>query len=88
VCYVASGLGAQLVSLMNVSLEEAIEIHARALSRRLQNDAPANARERAELLREKGDHEGHGIWLSVAEASERLLSEGEEPRPFQRPPGE
>jgi len=81
-------LGAQLVSLMNVSLEEAIEIHARALSRRLKSDAPANARERAELLRDKGDHEGHGIWLSVAEASERLLCQGEEPRHLQRPPGE
>jgi hypothetical protein len=70
----------QPVSLMNVSLEQAIEIHARALSRRLKSDAPANARERAAQLKEKGDHEGHLVWLNVAETSERLLSAGEEPQ--------
>jgi hypothetical protein len=75
----AANASAQLVSLMNVSLEQAIEIHARALSRRFKNDAPANARQRAAQLKEKGDYEGHLVWLDVAETSQRLLSAGEEP---------
>ncbi len=63
---------------MNVSLEQAIEIHARALLRRLRRDAPANARARATQLQEMGDHEGCSVWLMVAETSERLLECGEE----------
>lgn len=61
---------------MDVSLEQAIEIHARVLMHRLECEAPAKARERAADLQRVGDKEGHDVWLSVASAAERLLSEG------------
>ncbi|BBU62398.1 hypothetical protein MSC49_23330 [Methylosinus sp. C49] len=60
---------------MEISLEQAVEIHARALTRRLQRDAPGNARERAADLQTAGDSDGHSVWLRVAESAERLLSE-------------
>lgn len=60
---------------MEISLEQAVEIHARALTRRLRRDAPTNARERAGDLQRAGDSEGHGVWLRVAESAERLLGE-------------
>jgi hypothetical protein len=60
---------------MQISLEEAVEIHARALTRRLSKEAPVNARERATELQRVGDREGHGVWMRVAESAERLLSE-------------
>jgi len=60
---------------MEISLDQAVEIHARALTRRLQGDAPFNARERAADLERVGDNEGHGVWIRVAETAERLLGE-------------
>ncbi len=66
---------------MQISLEEAIEIHARALTHRLGEKAPFDARQRAVDLKQAGDHEGHVIWLSVAEAAEQLLREGDPPIP-------
>ncbi len=64
---------------MQISFEEALEIHARALTRRLGDKAPIDARQRAVDLKEAGDHEGHAVWLSVAETAERLLSESNPP---------
>lgn len=61
---------------MNISLEQAIEIHARVLMNRADTEAPAKARERAADLHRGGDEEGGKVWLSVADAAERLLSEG------------
>ncbi|MBG0811708.1 hypothetical protein IY145_20355 [Methylosinus sp. H3A] len=60
---------------MEVSLDQAVEIHARALTRRLEREAPSNARERAVDFQRAGDSEGHGVWLRVAETAERLLGE-------------
>jgi hypothetical protein len=60
---------------MEISLEQAVEIHARVLTHRLDREAPAKARERALGLRRAGDDEGHGVWLQVAETAERLLGD-------------
>lgn len=60
---------------MEISLEQAVEIHARVLTHRLDREAPAKARERALDLRFAGDEEGHGVWVRVAETAERMLDE-------------
>jgi hypothetical protein len=59
---------------MNVSLEQAIQIHAKALVSRHKHAAPAKAREHAGLLKANGDHEGHDVWLRVADAAEELAA--------------
>ena len=53
---------------MNVSLEQAIEIYAGVLKRRHKHHAPHIAREHARTLKYWKDHEGHDVWLRVAEA--------------------
>jgi hypothetical protein len=63
---------------MSISLDEAIEIHAEVLRRRHDREAPTRARERALALKYIGDHDGHAVWLKVAECAERLLSEFQE----------
>jgi hypothetical protein len=63
---------------MSISLDEAIEIHAEVLRRRHDREAPTRARERALALKYTGDHDGHAVWLKVAERAERLLSEVQE----------
>lgn len=60
---------------MEISLEEAIEIHARALTKRFAQRAPAAARQRAHRLKCSNDLEGHDVWRQVAEVAESLLSE-------------
>jgi hypothetical protein len=60
---------------MDISLEQAVEIHARALTHRLAREAPEKARERARALGHVGDSEGHGVWMQVADAAERLLDD-------------
>ena len=65
---------------MNISLDQAIEIHARVLMHRLNNKAPFCARRRAVALRQLGDEEGHTVWLSVAKTAERLLIDVEKPQ--------
>ncbi len=61
---------------MEVSLEQAIEIHARALNRRNGRSAPRKALEIANSYRAQGDHEGHRVWLRVGEIAEDLLKAG------------
>jgi len=59
---------------MNVSLEQAIEIHARALLKRLGRKRGAErAHDEAQRLRDAGDHEGHVVWSRVREKIETLL---------------
>ncbi|ATQ66625.1 MULTISPECIES: hypothetical protein [Methylosinus] len=58
---------------MEISLEQAVEIHARVLTHRLAGKAPSKARERALDLQRAGDDEGHEVWLKVADSAERLL---------------
>jgi hypothetical protein len=51
---------------MNVSLDQAIEIHARALKYRYGNRAPLLAKEKAYHCAARGDDEGRDVWLRVA----------------------
>ncbi|MCC3246273.1 hypothetical protein LG047_13245 [Methylocystis sp. WRRC1] len=60
---------------MNISLEQAIEIHARALVQRHKGKAPSNARVYADRLNGHRDCDGCAVWLGVASAAERILDE-------------
>jgi len=57
---------------MNVSLDQAIEIHAKALKHRFGNRAPLLAEERARHCATQGDDEGCAVWLRVAAVAEIL----------------
>jgi hypothetical protein len=58
---------------MEVSLDQAIEIHARVLKKRSGARAPGKAREKAEQLARGGDREGQLIWIRVGEKVETLI---------------
>ena len=51
---------------MNVSLNQAIEIHAKVLKYRFGNRAPLLAEEKAHHCAAQGDDEGRAVWLRVA----------------------
>jgi hypothetical protein len=70
---------------MKVSLEEAIEIHAKVLKSWHKDTAPTKARDHAAILKQNGDHEGHAVWLRVADVAERLGKEPEKPRSLAGP---
>jgi hypothetical protein len=57
---------------MNVSLNQAIEIHAKALKHRFGNRAALLAEERAHHCAAQGDDECHAVWLRVAALAEVL----------------
>ncbi|HMK91209.1 MAG TPA: hypothetical protein VK446_16455 [Methylocystis sp.] len=59
---------------MNVSLEQAIGIHARALKSRAGKKSPMLAKMRAHDLKAKGDIEGYRVWMLVCEQAERLVA--------------
>ena len=59
---------------MDISLDEAIHIHARALKGRAGGNSPMLARVRAGDLRDKGDLEGFRVWTRVGEQAELLLA--------------
>ena len=71
------GYGQSRYFPMNISLDEAIEIHVRALKHRWHKKPPPYARLRAATLKEAGDHEGHNVWILMAEVAERLLTEAQ-----------
>ena len=58
---------------MNVSLNQAIEIHAKALAHRFGDRAPLLAQEEAHDCSASGDNEGHAVWLRVAAVAEMIL---------------
>jgi hypothetical protein len=58
---------------MNISLEQAIEIHARALVSKFREGAPVTARRYAAARRDCGDPGGLDVWIAVALAAERIL---------------
>ena len=63
---------------MYVSLEQAIEIHGRALKHRKGAAAgAATAQEQASRCKAKGDDEGFEIWSRVSEAVVRLQQQSE-----------
>ena len=51
---------------MNVSLDQAIEIHARALKHRFGHRAALLAKEKAHHCAARGDDEGRAVWQRVA----------------------
>jgi hypothetical protein len=51
---------------MNVSLNQAIEIHAKALKYRFGKRAILLAEERADHCAARGDDEGYAVWRRVA----------------------
>jgi hypothetical protein len=59
---------------MEVSLEQAIEIHAKVLNRIHGKKASSDARKKANQLAEAGDQDGYRVWMKVGEAAERLQS--------------
>ena len=59
---------------LNVSLDQAICIHAKALMYRHGRAAPHQARLRGRDCSAKGDAEGHVVWEKVAAIAERLLA--------------
>ena len=61
-------------SAMNVSLDQAIEIHAKVLEHRTGYRAPGMAREKAHRCAVAGDHEGHVVWSRVAATADGLLT--------------
>lgn len=63
------------VRVMPITLDQAIEIHAKALRYRHGAKASRMAREKADQLATIGDREGFSVWLKVAEMTEALLVE-------------
>ena len=57
---------------MNVSLDQAIEIHAKALKHRYGERAPVLAEEKADHCAARGDDEGYAVWRRVAAVAEIL----------------
>jgi hypothetical protein len=51
---------------MNLSLDQAIEIHARALKYRFGHRASVLAKEKAHHCAARGDDEGRAVWQRVA----------------------
>ena len=71
---------------MNVSLNQAIEIHAKVLAHRFGDRAPLLAQEKAHHCSASGDDEGHAVWLRVAAVAEMLLKEKNRQQQSRRPP--
>ncbi len=65
---------------MNVSLDQAIEIHARALKHRFGNRAALVAEEKAHHCAARGDDEGDVVWQRVA-AVAGMLPDARDQRP-------
>jgi hypothetical protein len=66
---------------MNVSLNQAIEIHANALKLRFGKRAALLAEEKAHHCATRGDDEGYAVWLRVA-AVAKMLPEVRSLRPL------
>jgi hypothetical protein len=60
---------------MEVSLDQAIEIHAKVLKRVHGRKAPQKARKTADELAIVGDQDGCRVWLKVAESAAAMLSQ-------------
>ena len=59
---------------LHVSLDQAIDIHAKALTYRYGLTAPQRARLRGRDCSANGDREGHVVWDKVAAIAEQLLT--------------
>lgn len=61
--------------IADVTLADATEMFAKALRRRMGQDASMYARKRAAELHASNDYEGEEVWRAVADASENLRNE-------------
>lgn len=59
---------------MQVSLEQAIEIHAKVLNRIHGKMASSDARRKASQLAAAGDQDGYRVWMKVGEVADKLQS--------------
>ena len=59
---------------LHISLDQAIDIHAKALTYRYGRTAPYHARMRGRDCSVNGDREGHVVWEKVASIAEQLLT--------------
>jgi hypothetical protein len=59
---------------LHVSLDQAIDIHAKALTYRYGLTAPQRARLRGRDCSANGDREGHVVWDKVAAIAQQLLT--------------
>jgi len=57
---------------VSITLEQAIEIHARVMTLRFKGGAYEKACEWARALSGNGDLQGEAVWLSVADAIDRM----------------
>ena len=57
---------------MMISLDEAIEIHARVLIYRAGKNAIKRAKESADLCKRRGDLWGHDVWMKVAKTVDMI----------------
>ena len=57
---------------MSVTLDQAIEIHAKALKHQFGSRASRLAQEKAHNCAAQGNDEGHIVWLRVSIVAERL----------------
>jgi hypothetical protein len=57
---------------MNVSLTQAIEIHAKALKHRFGKRAALLAEENAHHCAARGDDEAYAVWRRVASVAEKI----------------
>lgn len=71
------------LSQMMVSLDQAIEIHARVLIFRAGQSAQKRAKDAALSCKTRGDLWGHDVWMKVATTIDELKSKPESaPRPL------
>jgi len=57
---------------MEVSLDQAIEIHAKVLNHLYGKRAASDARKKARQLADTGDQDGYRVWMKVGEVAEML----------------
>jgi hypothetical protein len=67
---------------VRVTLDQAIEIHAKAMKYRFGKRASFLAEEQADRCLASGDREGHGVWRRVAAMAKAICV-----RPPSRPDG-
>jgi ribosomal protein L18E len=57
------------------SEDEAVDMFVRHFEALHKGDAATEAKQQAEFLKRSGDHEGHRIWMKVAERIQHLRKE-------------
>ncbi len=69
---------------MSISIEQAIEIHAKSALARAGHHAEKQTQERAMKCKERGDLDGYETWTKVAEGVRTLKNQGYRPSRMSR----